>query len=1264
MVRYLYSKMPTENPISDEDQAQEEIPTSKYDETKAELGLEDDDIRALNAMQSTVQIAVHRAIGSKEEKQRAFLIKELKKRDRETIKAAKRELAATKRQLEREINEPEPDWWDEDTGNTERARKRRERTRKRELRSLSRRHKEVKDICQKDPEKWDIVLKFCRQRTQQSDKGSADYEFMHLSRFFQELYQELTWQRTHIEKEFKDDPDSIYPIIHSEIYLRRAVDICKGNEDKFRTFLDVAKHNHYGAMYLSDEAYKAYGDNEEMFQVFARLAKQEGGAEMTRELAAARSAYGDDMVRFQTFAELVQLPGGGELVEELTAAKEAYQGRPKVFEKFADILRNSSGGRNFDARHLVRDLAHARDAYGDSEHRFQVFADLSEVENGERRVANLAGVRDAYGEDDSAFDIYAEIAAGKSYDGNAVTTFKDAQPVYENNQRRQDLIAELAKKGGTNEIDAMILGLEIYGDDEEKFDMILDLASQTQGGTLVDLLVKNKDIYEGKDERLKICVEILKGSNEKTRFNCLVRAKVIYGDDDEKFDEIVEAIRYKSHGVENVDSLVELRDIWDGDDQKYGKLAALLSADASKHILTILVFAKEIYREDDGKLDELIAILKEQDRKTLEALVHAKGAYVNDMEKFNVFLRVAQKGGAIAVRALGEAQEAYQDDTEKLEIAVKYFALTSISDTKTLTKYIEIFQKEGHEKAKQYIDKLPDKAKGLVSSRVPTASREMDEYQYLVRYTFPDGNYSNYEENLKCGDQLGHLDSYTYDKEGYPTAMTGLLGYTIREGAEADDALIEHYTERLTDIRTFVASRGPDNEALQEAFDFKVDGVFEEHALADFQEIKGLSVLEKLLSLFVSEAIRRSKPGEVKAPNKAILDLVVEYKYAYHEDLEAYIHNSADGVKQYKDKTSQNHMLLSELSTIYGENVKHVLRHEIFEKLSDEENYPKILDAYIRSIGEETEHELPAKQARRIESTFSNERIPEAKKYGVLYKQIWGIFSSNLKFKSKNEKEEFSEKLKTLASALEKELTIEKFRELLPQFFALRNAHRFDINAKLEELFSHDINQIFEELSKYEENIEEEKKEQRMGGPKEKEVKKSKKKRNIRGFFTKTAETTNARMGAYVCIAGDKKMWENENYLEFVMVDEDTNKCIGVTMLLDIEAEDGKRYLWFGPNPFESFLDQVSSQQCYDYMYNTVCGFAEDNGFDGVVVPSKDEQILGACTNRGGDFPGIIKTSRLRDDEDKLKIAKFGKKHKLGGGYGYEDGALIWEKAA
>jgi len=110
-----------------------------------------------------------------------------------------------------------------------------------------------------------------------------------------------------------------------------------------------------------------------------------------------------------------------------------------------------------------------------------------------------------------------------------------------------------------------------------------------------------------------------------------------------------------------------------------------------------------------------------------------------------------------------------------------------------------------------------------------------------------------------------------------------------------------------------------------------------------------------MLCLFLGEAVRRKQKGQSGKSDVGICDLVVEYKYAFHEDLEAYVQRSTDSVKSYADKTSQEYMLLAELSVIYGENVKHVLRHNIFEEIEGSENYDRIVDIFSEKIGESSE---------------------------------------------------------------------------------------------------------------------------------------------------------------------------------------------------------------------------------------------------------------------------------------------------------------------
>lgn len=635
-------------------------------------------------------------------------------------------------------------------------------------------------------------------------------------------------------------------------------------------------------------------------------------------------------------------------------------------------------------------------------------------------------------------------------------------------------------------------------------------------------------------------------------------------------------------------------------------------------------------------------------------------------KEFCIYLwKLIKAGKEDMCKNLKKAEEFIDGDLAKAKVAEVYFEQIDVYDLKAINKFYSIYSEGGREKAIEFIAETKKRAGGLIGPEIPEELRKDDEYMLYVSHVFPEGNYSNYNTNLGCGDKVEHLAGYKYAKEGYPTQMSGLLGYKLIEGKEEDKELLESYNRRLGRIRDFVASRGPDNEALQKAFEEKVDGIFETEVREEFRAIEGLNIKEKMLILFLNVIVKRAK---MEPYRYEIGDLIVQYKYAYHENLEAYIQRTADETARFKDPVSQNFNMWRELSVIYGENLKHVLRHDLFEEFEkNSKNKDEIEKVYEELMPSTEKFSVTEKQRGRFEATLNNDRIPTEKKLSVINGQALDIFSANVKFKNSDEKNKFIEQVNAIVSECSGAEGFDKekfFDEAIPRLGRLRSRYMQNVNGKLEDLFSADINIINAEVSKFEEIVELEKKETSMGGEKHKEVEKSTKKRKIRSYIAKTKETANARMGAYVCIAGDTGMWKNPNYFELVMKDEETSKCVGVVMLLNIQASDGKKYLWFGPNPFEGFLGQVSSEQCYKYLYETVTKFADENNYDGVVVPSQDGQILGACTNRGGDFPDLIKASRLRDVKGALKVVEFGSAHTLGSSYSYSNGALIHEKKA
>lgn len=618
---------------------------------------------------------------------------------------------------------------------------------------------------------------------------------------------------------------------------------------------------------------------------------------------------------------------------------------------------------------------------------------------------------------------------------------------------------------------------------------------------------------------------------------------------------------------------------------------------------------------------------------------------------------------------------------DRLELFIPAEAIVFFTKVETeneanfLANYIKKLQTTPPEAA-LFIEKLQAIARSLITAEpVSQKTRKDPGYTLAVKYTFPSGDYSSYTKNLTLKDKSEHLVGYTFEHTGYPIELSGLQGYAIKNGELEDPVLLATYQDRLLKIKRFIDNGDQDYKSLQKNFDKKVSTLFEQYGLDVFKALPNLSPKEQMLALFISEAYRGERP------HTEVLDLIIEYKYTYNENLGAYIQRSADGVKSFKDDASRRRALWGELSTIYGENLKHVLRHDIHDSLKeDSKHYDDIMETYAK-LFEQSKTALNSKQQDRIRNTFNNDNIqmedsevtdslgkPKKKpgKLNVLRKQIQEIAGANVTFTDKEEEEKFNRSVDVLFNDLKDNFTESYFNNnILPKLLALRTQYRFNITTKLEQFFSQDINAINRELTKYEEIIEIDKKEIRQGGPRDKVVKKSMKKRRVRSFFMKTRETSNARMGAYLCIAGDKEMWDNKNYFELVMKDEETDKCVGTVMLLVIQSKGG-RYLWFGPNPFEGFLDQVDTQKCYDYLVSTIQEFADKNTFDGVVIPAEEQRIIGECTNRGGNFPRLIWASRLLNDSGQTQIVSFDEKHVLGKykrtKYSYEQGALIWKR--
>jgi hypothetical protein len=144
-----------------------------------------------------------------------------------------------------------------------------------------------------------------------------------------------------------------------------------------------------------------------------------------------------------------------------------------------------------------------------------------------------------------------------------------------------------------------------------------------------------------------------------------------------------------------------------------------------------------------------------------------------------------------------------------------------------------------------------------------------------------------------------------------------------------------------------------------------------------------------------------------------------------------------------------------------------------------------------------------------------------------------------------------------------------------------------------------------------------------------------------------------------ICLASDPNMLRNEKYFEFVLFDQERQKCMGTTMLLDMPEEDGKRYLLYCPNPSVGLVSEVSAKKLYSMMTDRIKNFASENNFDAVLVDKKH----GSSTNRAGLFQTSLDQSCLKDASGSEMKISLDKQHNLGGGYNYKDNLqFVWKK--
>lgn len=1294
---------------------------NEFERLKRELEVDDDEIRAFSSLKSRFQRMMLRFTGSDRDHKMLQLGQILKNRQ-ECSQVLGNNKKTTPIQADKDKNQPSAPAEEKSPLNPEDPHARFDFVEfGRDFRIDSATFESLERICGKDFCKWRLAKVFIKALKSSyciSEHMHAFEKMIENYCFAPTFEMNARWLQIYARRAFAGKQNDFF------VTLEKAKKMAKGDADKFNLYLNIMDFSPETLMAFLEVQALGYWNEGKM----AVMAGYGAGltAEKMKTIFKCHLVYGQDDRIFKTVADYVVANVKiypDKMVEGLLASRIDWTFHPERFKAYMQLAQDG-------LTDVIMELLNVSEMTRGHSERFERLATLGRIGKRGRIIVAIAEHRKLFEQDDRMFQMLCEVGAREKENGTSnIHELARAKRICANNPELFEICHNLIKKGNRIGAGLLLSNRDLFEGMPERLPVLLKILESSMAIQYLNEIKEAKSFYAEKKERFLLVANLLlNGGMGKVRL-FIESAKRLRADD-EMVRLLADLFQYQVSEMllANLKKLKNLK-VTNGLLKEVNEVCGLASKkDKQAPMMVPYLNCLDIYANEPKGLEEVrrlpnevpnmllaMEILnhfqtnnrilakkthrmrimtelgKEGKDEAVKALKIAVGIYGDDDDLFDFFLKTSELRGYEMVQKLCNSEKICGKKSENYRIATEFYDLGLEHGDKILATFISKYKEFGKAKAIEYISELQEQAKTLIGPEIPKAARRGDHHRYLVSLVFPPGHYSDYDRNLSCGDRLEHLAPYKFNRDGYPTEMTGVTGYVLREGEADNQELLKSYVDRLGNMRNFIQSRGPNNEALQEAYEAKIDRLCQENLREEFKQIKEMTVKEKLLCLFTGEIMKKHAQKNYKAVPE-IFDLVVEYKYAYQDNLEAYVQRSADTTRRMRDPESQRYNLWYELSNIYGENLKHVIRHDL---LADEvltgENYALIEKTYAKILGEKVEQDLKPKQKANFMNVFTNEHIPEEGyfdpkknkqvqgRYETLVKQAVTFFSANVKFVNDEDREAYrTEAVSLMEGCKGKDLFKPEvfFEQIVPKLFALKNQKVLNLKAKLEELFSADSNKISAEVARFDEEVEVEAKETRIGGDKHKKVEKKAKRRKIRGFFTKTTETANARMGAYLCIAGDVGMWKNPEYFELVLKDEETGKCVGLVMLLNIAVpgnpvrgrysaygkEPNKKYLWFGPNPYESFLGQVSSSQCYRYMYETVTRFAEENGYDGVVVPAQEGMILGMCTNRGGDFPELIKQSRIRDKGGKIKVADFGKQHTLSGYYGYRDGALIWEK--
>lgn len=516
-------------------------------------------------------------------------------------------------------------------------------------------------------------------------------------------------------------------------------------------------------------------------------------------------------------------------------------------------------------------------------------------------------------------------------------------------------------------------------------------------------------------------------------------------------------------------------------------------------------------------------------------------------------------------------------------------------------------------------------------------------YPAVLAKVYPQRNFNSYNAIDKYVDHTDHLKAKKYKMqnpnkddpaatveiadehyEGDKIIVSGIQGYRIAESMSKNPEILNEFEARIKQIQKLCQP-----------------GQLENH-LEKEHPSDATTLEDHILDFFLrSEA------------NPKDLDILIAYQLRTR--ITEFIHGSYDRIQIATDDTTREYIELQALVQEYGDTIKETMK-EILKKIEtgkDQVFFDKQIDETYRKDFLKLEGKLRSDIMNKLPShEILDQMTPEqrnqlvqngiVRRLGTAYqdeskmKEQARDFAGNFSYEILQDEEKWTRVWKESARKyLEETNTPERLLK--------------KVKIWMEKTYQ----RLAHEIDKYEEIVEKD-----IVPATGKETEKVKKERVIKGHFSKNRENAHARMVADICLARDPEMWENNNYLEYVLFDEEREKCVGTTMLLEIQDKKGK-FLLFCPNPSVGLVSEVSAGPLYEQIKKNVCRFAEVNGFDGVIV----DTVHGRGTNREGLFKAAFENSCLRDEKDDLLTIDLKGEYHLGGGYNYQKNLhFVWKR--